>query len=163
MITSNAIRLAVAADAAAIALMSRHLIEHGLPWGWDGQRVAQAILAPHINVAVTGPRGAPVGFGIMAYHDDDAHLVLFAVQPARQRQGLGKALLDWLEAAARVAGAERIRVEARRENLAARIFYNELGYHERTISKAMYNGQVDGVRLEKWLRVHDVSASGAAS
>jgi len=151
MIADVAIRLAVAADAAGIASMSRDLIEYGLRWGWRDERVAQAISAPETNVAVAGQEGNPFAFGIMNYRDDDAHLVLFAVQPKMQRQGIGSALLMWLEEVARAAGAQRIRVEARRESVAARSFYNEHGYHERVLKTAMYGNRVDGVRLEKWL------------
>jgi ribosomal-protein-alanine N-acetyltransferase len=93
-----------------------------------------------------------VGFGIMEYWDEDAHLVLFAVRPQRQRQGVGSSLLRWLEACAVVAGSRRIRVEARQDNLAARSFYNEHGYHEVRIRRRMYSGTADGVHLEKWLR-----------
>ena len=36
---------------------------------------------------------------------EDAYLVLFAVARRNQRQGIGSAVLHWLESAARVAGA----------------------------------------------------------
>lgn len=152
MLADTTIRLADDGDAEPIAALSRELIEHGLPWRWRPARIRRAIRAADTNVVVAGPAGAPQGFGIMAYRDDQAHLLLFAVAPAHQRQGLGTALLRWLEDVARAAGAQRIRVEARRENVAARCFYNEHGYHERELEPAMYAGVVDGVRLEKWLR-----------
>jgi ribosomal-protein-alanine N-acetyltransferase len=88
----------------------------------------------------------------MRYLDDDAHLVLFAVAIANQRRGIGSALLCWLEAAASIAGAQRVRVEARHENAAARCFYNEHGYHEVKLEPGMYRKKLDGIRLEKWLR-----------
>jgi len=96
----------------------------------------------------------------MEYLEEDAHLVLFAVQRTQQRHGVGSALLQWLEAAARVAGAQRIRVEARLDNASARIFYNEHGYHERTIDLAMYSGLLHGIRLEKWLREPGAATTG---
>lgn len=152
MINDSVIRMATTADAADIAAMSRDHIEQGLPWSWRYERVAQAIENPDRNVVVVGEPGAIVAFGIMSYLDDDAHLLLFAVCPRLQRRGVGSVVLRWLEAIARAGGARRIRVEARRENVAARNFYNEHGYHERAIKKAMYGRVVDGVRLEKWLR-----------
>ena len=88
----------------------------------------------------------------MDYADADAHLLLLAVHPSRQRQGVGSALLEWLEDAARAAGASRVRVEARMDSEAARSFYSERGYHEGEIVSRMYSGRLDGVRLEKWLR-----------
>jgi len=158
MITDIAIRLAAIADASTIAALSRDTIEQGLPWSWRPGRVARAIRAGDTNVVVAGPAGRIDGFGIMSYLEDDAHLLLFAVRPEHRRRGVGSALLRWLEEVARACGARRIRVEARRENEAARSFYNEHGYHERAIAHGMYSGVVDGVRLEKWLRVDDREA-----
>ena len=146
------IRIATAQDARGIARMSRDLIEHGLPWTWQPARVAGAIATEHTNVAVVREDRDLIGFGIMEYLDEDAHLVLFAVRPASQRQRVGSQLLEWLETAAIVAGAKRITLEARRENAVARHFYNEHGYHEITIKSRMYSGAVDGIRFVKWLR-----------
>lgn len=132
--------------------MSRDTIEHGLPWRWREARVASAITSARTNVAVIGPPTMLIAFGIMEYLDEDAHLVLFAVRPSHQRQGIGSAVLAWLEDAARAAGASRIRLEARRDNEAARSFYNEHGYHELLIKRGMYSDVTDGIRMEKWLR-----------
>lgn len=156
MIAGIAIRLATLADAADIAQISRDEIEYGLPWSWRRGRVARAIRDEDTNVVVVGPPGAIIAFGIMSYPDDDAHLLLFAVRGSHQRQGIGSAVLRWLEAVAREAGAKRIRVEARRDNIAARSFYNDHGYHEQSIGRAMYSQREDGVRLEKWLRAEAV-------
>ncbi len=145
------VSLATPRDAAEIAALSRDLIEQGLPWSWRPERVVRAIAAANTNVAVVREGGELNAFGIMEYWDDDAHLVLFAVRPARQRRGIGSALLQWLEASALVAGSKRIRVEARRDNTAARSFYNEHSYHELLIRPRMYSGMLDGILLEKWL------------
>jgi ribosomal protein S18 acetylase RimI-like enzyme len=155
MIADVAIRLAKFADAEDIAVMSRDFIEHGLPWTWTADRITAAILEPDTNVAVVGERGAISGFGIMSYPHDDAHLLLFAVQEANRRRGVGSAILHWLEEAARTAGATRIRVECRRDNVAARNFYCEHGYSELDITTKMYRGLKDGVHLVKWLRTKD--------
>lgn len=146
------VQIASPGDAGEIAAMSRALIEQGLPWTWQPQRVVRAIRAPDTTVAVVRERDTLLAFGIMEFLDVDVHLVLFAVRGTSQRQGIGSRLLHWLEASARVAGAHRIRLEARRDNDAARSFYNEHGYHEVVITSRMYSGAVDGIRLEKWLR-----------
>lgn len=151
----NDIRLATAADAAEIAAMSRDQIEQGLPWSWTEGRVRAAMRNRDTNVAVTGPTGALRAFGIMAYRDDVAHLLLFSVRPNYRRQGVGAELLRWLEAVAVTAGIGRIVVECRRDNSLARNFYGESGYHELAISRGYYRGLEDAIRLEKWL--HDSS------
>jgi [ribosomal protein S18]-alanine N-acetyltransferase len=147
----NLIRLATRADAAAIASMSRDQIEQGLPWSWTEGRVAGAIRNVDTNVAVIGEPGAVRGFGIMAYRDDVAHLLLLSVRPEHRRQGMGTALLRWLEQVAVTAGVQRILLECRRDNAAARNFYAERGYHELAIAKGYYKGVEDAIRLEKWI------------
>jgi ribosomal-protein-alanine N-acetyltransferase len=146
------IRLAVPGDAGEIAAMARELIEQGLPWTWRPARVLAAIRNPETNVAVVRASGELVAFGVMEYLESDAYLVLLAVGRAHQRRGIASALLRWLEASAAVAGAQRIRLHARRDNVAGRAFYNEHGYHEVTIQPGRYSARVDGIRLEKWLR-----------
>jgi ribosomal-protein-alanine N-acetyltransferase len=152
MIAGVAVRLATLNDVSDIAAMSRDYIEQGLSWRWRDAKIAKAIRDPEVNVVVVGNERAVTAFGIMSYSEEDAHLLLFAVRRSSQRKGVGTALLIWLEAVARAAGAQRIRVEARAENVGARCFYSEHGYHERLLKKAMYDEKVDGVRLEKWLR-----------
>lgn len=146
------VRLAQPEDAEDIAAMSRDLIESGLTWQWRSSRVLKAIRAPETNVAVVRVDGQLVAFGIMEYLETDAYLSLLAVRPSIQRRGIGSSVLCWLETSARVAGAQRIRLEARRDNIAARAFYNELGYHEVAIRPGRYSDGIDGVLLEKWLR-----------
>jgi ribosomal-protein-alanine N-acetyltransferase len=152
MIADAAVRLATSADARQIAEMSRDYIEQGLGWSWHEPRVRKAIADRETNVAVVGDSTALVAFGIMSYSERHAHLQLLAVRPTHQRRGVGSALLVWLERVAALAGAERILVEARRANEAARCFYSENGYHERYIERGMYSGVEAGVGLEKWLR-----------
>jgi ribosomal-protein-alanine N-acetyltransferase len=152
MIADLPVRLATPADAQQIAEMSRDAIEYGLPWRWTPARVARAIRDPETNVVVVREDDRVIAFGIMGYTADDAHLLLLAVQPERRRLGIASTLLVWLEDVARAAGASRIRVESRRQNEAARCFYSDHGYHERSLQPRMYSGLADGVLLEKWLR-----------
>jgi ribosomal protein S18 acetylase RimI-like enzyme len=146
------IQIATGDEAADIATLSRDEIESGLGWSWTGARVLHAIRDPETNVVVARDSGGRLaGFGIMVYRDEFAHLALFAVEAAHRRQGVGKALLGWLEDVARTAGIRRIGVECRRGNAVARNFYGESGYQETSIARGYYRGREDAVRLEKWL------------
>ncbi len=80
------LRLAEPADAAIIANMSRVLIEYGLRWRWTAKRVEASIRAINVNVLVARIDERIIGFGIMRYGDDDAHLDLFAVAPGEMRR-----------------------------------------------------------------------------
>lgn len=145
------IRLARAHDAQAIADMSRRDIEHGLGWSWDAPRVLQAIQDRATNVAVATRAEVLLGFGIMRYAPETAHLSLLAVAPVARHQGVGKRLVGWLEAVARTAGIERLRVEARADNANALAFYRALGFAELARVHGYYSGRIDAVRLEKRL------------
>ena len=81
------IRLAVPSDADPVALMSRTLIEHGLPgWSWHPQRVARSIGSRNTLVAIAAGHNTIAGFAIMEFGDSHAHLSLLAVRPSQQRR-----------------------------------------------------------------------------
>ena len=145
------IRLATRDDVRAIAALSRTEIEHGLPWRWTPPRVQRAVADARTNVCVAEQGGSLLGFGIMVYADDTAHLSLLAVNPDARRQGVGTALLQWLEQVAQVAGIARVQLEARHDNASALAFYRRHGYAQTDTVPGMYLGVADGVRLEKVL------------
>jgi ribosomal-protein-alanine N-acetyltransferase len=145
------ISLARPADARAIALLSRDVIEAGLSWRWTPARVLRSLADASTNVIVAREpvAAAPLGFAIMKYGEQEAHLLLLAVRSARRRQGVGRALLEWLEATARTAGTGVIRLETRASNARARAFYRANGYVEIDRLPLYYDGIEDAVRLAK--------------
>ncbi len=146
---SFTIRLATPADARAIAELSRREIEHGLPWRWTTPRVLRAIRGHDTNVAVALEHDVLVGFGIMVYAEDSAHLNLLAVAPHARRRGIGSALLRWLERVAAAAGTAHLELEARQDNATALAFYARHGYRVAETMIGYYLGMEDGVRLRK--------------
>ncbi len=152
MIANITLRLAHRGDAQAIATLSRDLIERGLGWSWTARRVMRSIADTDTNVLVAlDGVGRLQGFAVMRYGDDDAHLLLLAVQQAQGRRGIGSTLMGWLEAAALVAGVRRVFLEAREANGPARAFYHRLGYREIELLPGYYQGREDSVRLLKEL------------
>ena len=149
MIADPDVGLARPDEARRIAEMSRDFIEHGLGWKWTPARILRCLADPATNVAVARERGELIGFAIMEYKEDEAHLVLFAVGAAHRRKGMGSALLAWLEKSALTAGIGLIYLEARTGNAAARAFYQKHGYSEIARVRGMYRGREDGVRLAR--------------
>jgi [ribosomal protein S18]-alanine N-acetyltransferase len=160
MILIPSVRLATPADARDIADMSRRYIEHGLGWSWTPERVLKGIEDTSTNVAVLHQRESVLGFGIMQYGEETAHLALLAVDHDRRNQGLGSLVLGWLEQCATVAGIERIRLEARVDNAAGLAFYARHGYRQTGTLAGYYLGVVDAARLEKSLRPEPGGAPG---
>jgi ribosomal-protein-alanine N-acetyltransferase len=147
------LRLATRDDAQAIAQLSRDRIEQGLGWSWTALRVLRSIRDRETNVVVALDASESLGFGIMKYHDEEAHLLLLAVRAERVRQGIGTALVDWLERSALVAGIGRVSLEARASNASARAFYLRLGYREVQSLPGYYQGREACVRMARDLWV----------
>jgi len=122
MTSKLTLRLAARDDALAIARLSRDRIEQGLGWSWTAPRVLRSILQAETNAVVALDGEQLLGFGIMKYGDDEAHLLLLAVHAECVRRGVGTALVDWLETSARVAGVGQVGLEARATNAGARSF-----------------------------------------
>jgi [ribosomal protein S18]-alanine N-acetyltransferase len=156
-VTSIRIGLAKADEIPTIAGMSRQLIENGLPWSWNEERVAHCLRNRDCIVLAARDRRRLVGFAIMEFYDEHAHLSLFAVQTGYQRQGIGRQLVDWLEASARTAGIFVVQLEVRASNHGARIFYERLGYREAGIKPAYYGGREDALRMTHDLAVAPLS------
>jgi ribosomal-protein-alanine N-acetyltransferase len=147
------LRLARFADAYAIALMSRELIEVGLSgWSWDPQRVARAIRARDTMVLVAEVEGHVIGFSILNVGDTRAHLSLLAVNRSHQRCGIASHMLKWLEESALVAGIETIDLELRAINIAAQDFYRALGFREAGYTPRYYGGVETALRMSRDIR-----------
>ncbi len=145
-------RLATPADAPDIADMSRRLIESGLGWSWTRQRVAHAIGNPETLVLTAIYEDEIVGFGIMDFADETAHLSLFAVRESFRRQGIGLRMFEWLKSSALTAGIALIRLELRAGNLEAQAFYRALGFVETGRVSGYYRGRENALRMALGLR-----------
>lgn len=145
------LKLARVADATRIAQMSRDLVESGLPWSWTTARVTEQIRYPESNVLTAWTAGHLVGFAIMQYFAEQAHLNLLAVEPTYRRLGIGQQLLAWLEETCRAGGIFSVRLEVRAGNSSAQTFYRRLGYHDDKIIPGYYRGRESALRM-----VHDL-------
>jgi ribosomal protein S18 acetylase RimI-like enzyme len=141
--------LARDADAREIAEMSRDLIEQGLSWSWTPARVQHFISGAESSVVVARREQRIAAFAIMHFGDEVAHLNLLAVTPDHRRQGLGRQLMDWLTRTAVEAGVFRINLELRTHNLAARVFYEQLGFSQLGVVPGYYQGREAALRMSR--------------
>lgn len=143
------LRPARRSHAGSIARMSRDLIEQGLGWTWRRARVERA-LSSSDTLAVIAARGkALLGFAIMTFDRDSAHLMLFAVSPDARRAGIGSRLLAWLETCAIDAGISRITLEVRATARDARAFYEARGFKPVRLLHGYYQKREHGVAMRK--------------
>ncbi|HZF31094.1 MAG TPA: GNAT family N-acetyltransferase [Gammaproteobacteria bacterium] len=155
--TNVRLGLARADELATMASMSRQLIEHGLPSSWDERRIGYCLKNRECVVLAARDRRRVIGFAVMEFYDEHAHLSLLAVLPGFQRQGIGRQLVEWLEASARTAGIFAVRLELRAGNDDARRFYERLGYLEAGRRPAYYAGREDALRMTHDLTVAPIS------
>lgn len=147
---SATIRLATDADAQRIAVMSRCLVELGLRgWSWNPPRVARAIRDRNTCVVVADVARRLAGFAIAEFGDTRMHLSLLAVDTARQRSGIGRALVAWLEASALTAGISEVQLELRANNPGASYFYQALGFTFEGTVHGYYRGEETALQMRK--------------
>lgn len=104
-----------------------------------------------ILVAVRG--GVVAGAAVLFYRVRNriARLYSIAVAASARGSGLGPALLDAAERAARARGRTRMRLEVRRDNAAAYRLYERKGYRRFGVHSAYYDDGHDALRYEKEL------------
>lgn len=146
------LRLGQSGDAAELALMSRDLIERGFGWSWTRARVARTMAGRDTATVVACAGREVIGFAMMYFGEQHAHLNLLAVRPAYQRRGIGRRLMAWLEESARAAGITGIYLEVRVNNQDARRFYRVLGFQELTLLPRYYGGVEAAVWMARDLR-----------
>ena len=152
------LQLAGPADAEAIAAMSRDLIESGLGWQYRAQRIRELMRDPETATLVARDGDYLLGFAIMSFHDERAHLVLMAVRPSAQRRGVARRMACWLLDSAAVAGVASIHLELRAQNKPAYAFYRAMGFGETLRLPGYYRGRESAVRMLRLLRAPNACA-----
>ena len=89
----------------------------------------QNSLAQHLCLGLEA-EGKLVGFAVAMPLLDEAELLLIAIAPAHQAQGLGRSLLAALRQALSDRGCEKLFLEVRESNTRARHFYIAAGMAE---------------------------------
>ena len=93
------------------------------PRPWSAAEFARLLAEPSTLVAVR-PEGIALGRAAAG----EGELMTLAVSPEARRQGIGAALLEAFEAAARTAGARMLFLEVAESNTSARALYARAGW-----------------------------------
>ena len=94
---------------------------------------------------------ATVGYGVAMIAADEAHLLNLSVAPGWQRKGVGTELTRFFVKLARDYGAEKIYLEVRPSNAAARALYANHGFSEIGLRRDYYpagEGREDALVME---------------
>ena len=127
------IRLMQALDVAAVAKIEKSVQSHP----WTLKQFEDAVTA--YQSTVIEQQGQVLGFCILQPVLDEANLLLMAIDPAQQGQGLGYQLLD-ASVAMLKNNPVQIFLEVRETNIAAIKLYEKSGFHQIDLRKNYYPG-----------------------
>ncbi|MFN8482707.1 MAG: GNAT family N-acetyltransferase [Anaerolineae bacterium] len=114
-------------------------------WGWID--FTGALVVRHIfRKAVAADRLLGFIVGAVDWNTGITWIVNIAVAPAARNNGIGRALMQDVEAR---APTRRFRLVVRVDNDPARHLYRSLGYQEIGIRPRYYVGPTDGMEMEK--------------
>ena len=115
--------------------------QHPTPWSFGN--FADSLEAGYSCWVVLDGEGSaahPMGYAVLMVVLDEAHLLNITVAGPRQRQGIGRALLDFLFERARQAGAHQMFLEVRPTNEPAQSLYRRTGFQLVGRRKGYYPG-----------------------
>ena len=90
------VEFATVGDAQVLSTMTRDWVEAGLGWSYRADRITRLIASPNHTAVVARDGSRIVGFAIMEFGDERAHLVLLAVRPSHRRRGIARRMAQWL-------------------------------------------------------------------
>jgi ribosomal-protein-alanine acetyltransferase len=120
----------------------------GTHWSEQAYEAAFDPGAPERVLLVTEIRKTPRAFLIARFTASECEIENIVVAPQNRRCGLATHLMEWLVAAARKRGAEKILLEVRESNAGARALYLRLGFKETGRRKAYYANPTEDAILK---------------
>ena len=115
------------------ALAALHTRCFETPRPWSAAEFA-SLLGSNGVFLITANEGFAMGREITG----EVELLTLAVDPAAQKQGIGRSLLTGFEVEAKERGAQEALLEVAENNIAARVLYKSAGYTESGRRPAYY-------------------------
>jgi ribosomal protein S18 acetylase RimI-like enzyme len=100
------------------------------PWNDPASDIALARRNANSTILVGRAEGAVVATAMVGHDGHRGWVYYVAVDPLRQKQGFGRAIMDAAEQWLREAGLPKLQLLVRRENAQAGAFYRGIGYEE---------------------------------
>jgi ribosomal protein S18 acetylase RimI-like enzyme len=100
------------------------------PWNPPLKDIAFLRASGHGALLLAEEEGRVIGSVMVGHDGHRGWLYYLAVDPARQKHGLGRRLVEAAEAWCRERGVPKVMLLVRPENTGVRGFYDRLGYEE---------------------------------
>lgn len=128
------------------------------PRPWTREHFLAELDSPRATAVVAEQDGRVVGYLCLTVLLDEAEILDVAVDPARQRSGIGAALLAWACDQARQQGATVLRLEVRATSQPAIALYERFGFVRSGLRKAYYENGIDAVLMDLNLAEEELDA-----
>jgi [ribosomal protein S18]-alanine N-acetyltransferase len=138
-------------QAASIMPVMHNAFEPAFGEAWSLAQTREAMIVPGTQLFVAGEIDTPTGFALARTIFDATELLLLAVNPSHQRNGVGRNLVSGLIAEVKPIGVMAVFVEVRANN-GARRFYTHIGFRDIGYRKNYYRNSAgeysDAVTME---------------
>lgn len=108
------------------------------PFPWSDGIFRDCLKAGYSGWILSDEHGAISGYALLSMAVDEAHVLNLCIDPAAQRQGLGRMLLLHLIKLAQAANATIVLLEVRKSNKAAIQLYESHGFQRLGLRKGYY-------------------------
>ncbi|MDD1608054.1 MAG: ribosomal protein S18-alanine N-acetyltransferase [Methylococcaceae bacterium] len=139
-------RIRTMTNADLTAVMDIELKNYAFPWSED---IFRDCFKAGYRCWVCEAQGKVLGYSLLSLAVGEAHILNISVDPAEQKQGIGRKMMENAIDYAR-GRAETVFLEVRPSNTAAIALYEDLGFNEIGIRKGYYpaeNGREDAIML----------------
>lgn len=135
-------------DAALLAALHAAAFERP----WSEAEFAKLLANPAVYALVLTDADVPLGCALAWAAAGDSELLTIAVKPEARSKGRGAALVEAVEAYARLRGAHGLVLDVADDNLAGRALYAKLGFVQVGRRKEYYltsAGRIDALTLRR--------------
>jgi ribosomal-protein-alanine N-acetyltransferase len=108
------------------------------PYPWTIGNFEDALRSGYSAWTLVSPGGQIIAYAVAMLAVDEAHLLNLAVDPAHQRRGCGRRMLDWIARTMHEYGAQSLLLEVRPSNLEAQRLYRGYGFEQIGLRRAYY-------------------------
>lgn len=118
---------------------------------WSENSFAYALDNPNVQSCFTALyKGEPAGYMCLFHLFEEGELLNVAVSPDLRNKGIAQKMMDKMVEHLKEKGVERITLEVRESNAAARHLYERNGFTRFAIRKNYYSSPVEnGIIMEK--------------
>lgn len=124
--------------------------QRAYPFPWTEGIFKDCLRTGYSSWVLTNTLGEVRAYALMTMAVGEAHVLNLCVDPAMQRQGIGRYLLTHLVGLARAANCTIVLLEVRKSNKGALALYEEMGFQRLGLRKGYYpahGGREDAIVL----------------